>query len=249
MCVFACVCVYTLSSAEAVHLCMLQQSAFVWVGYSSNDRASTQAPLQWRISVALNACYHGNRQPAYRSDTQTMVSLSLFRALYVTFGLPPPCCSTPLSGFHSIFPFFLFLALIFIHSHHSNIPPPPPAFSRFSFSPTFLPLAHFIHVNLVAMPHISRLSSSIAYLFVASSSSPLSLHPPRPTRASSPLIPSVSISSFWPCFLSFAVSSVCSYTAKLWCSNKHKHTDKQEPPRYIRYSTQVIKKQGFLCPW
>lgn len=129
MCVFACVCVYTLSSAEAVHLCMLQQSAFVWVGYSSNDRASTQAPLQWRISVALNACYHGNRQPAYKSDTQTMVSLSLFRALYVTFGLPPPCCSTPLSGFHSIFPFFLFLALIFIHSHHSNIPPPPfPAF-------------------------------------------------------------------------------------------------------------------------
>lgn len=125
MCVFACVCVYTLSSAEAVHLCMLQQSAFVWVGYSSNDRASTQAPLQWRISVALNACYHGNRQPAYKSDTQTMVSLSLFRALYVTFGLPPPCCSTPLSGFHSIFPFFLFLALIFIHSHHSNIPPPP----------------------------------------------------------------------------------------------------------------------------
>lgn len=106
---------------------------------------------------------------------------------------------------------------------HSFTSLPPPAFSRFSFSPTFLPLAHFIHVNLVAMPHISCLSSSIAYLFVASSSSPLSLHPPRPTRASSPLIPSVSISSFWPCFLSFAVSSVCSYTAKLWCSNKQTH--------------------------
>lgn len=196
-------------------------------------QCSFKCLLPWKQAAGIQVWYSDN-------------GLSLFRALYVTFGLPPPCCSTPLSGFHSIFPFFLFLALIFIHSHHSNTPPP---HTRFSFSPTFLPLAHFIHVNLVAMPHISRLSSSIAYLFVTSSSSPLSLHPPRPTRASSPLIPSVSISSFWPCFLSFAVSSVCSYTAKLWCSNKHKHTDKQEPPRYIRYSTQVIKKQGFRYPW
>lgn len=117
----------------------------------------------------------------------------------------------------------LSLSFVLFMSLSASLHPAALPLCLFSFSPTFLPLAHFIHVNLVAMPHISRLSSSIAYLFVASSSSPLSLHPPRPTRASSPLIPSVSISSFWPCFLSFAVSSVCSYTAKLWCSNKQTH--------------------------
>lgn len=153
---------------------------------------------------------------------QWSLSLSFVLFMSLSASLHPaalPLCLAFTASSHS----FCFLPWFsFIHITLTS-PPPPPAFSRFSFSPTFLPLAHFIHVNLVAMPHISRLSSSIAYLFVASSSSPLSLHPPRPTRASSPLIPSVSISSFWPCFLSFAVSSVCSYTAKLWCSNKQTH--------------------------
>lgn len=152
---------------------------------------------------------------------QWSLSLSFVLFMSLSASLHPaalPLCLAFTASSHSFcfLPWFSFI-------HITLTSPPPPAFSRFSFSPTFLPLAHFIHVNLVAMPHISRLSSSIAYLFVASSSSPLSLHPPRPTRASSPLIPSVSISSFWPCFLSFAVSSVCSYTAKLWCSNKQTH--------------------------
>lgn len=80
-------------------------------------QCSFKCLLPWKQAAGIQVWYSDNG-----------LSLS-HRALYVTFGLPPPCCSTPLSGFHSIFPFFLFPALIFIYSHHSNTPPPPfPAF-------------------------------------------------------------------------------------------------------------------------
>lgn len=112
----------------------------------------------WRISVALNACYHGNRLPAHRSGTQTIVSLPLsprplLYPLFIQFSLPHP---PPLYS-HS----FLFPALIFIHSCQSSLAMPPLlfSFSLVSFTLTFFTSLNSFMSTLLPCSHISVHSS------------------------------------------------------------------------------------------
>lgn len=107
-------------------------------------QCSFKCLLPWKQAAGIQVWYSDNG-----------LSLS-HRALYVTFGLPPPCCSTPLSGFHSIFPFFLFPALIFIHSHHSN-PPPPRLFLLFIQSNVFTSRSFYSRQPCRDASHLSPL--------------------------------------------------------------------------------------------
>lgn len=94
----------------------------------------------WRISVALNACYHGNRLPAHRSGTQTIVSLPLSTSaalpiVYPIFSPTPPF----------IFPFFSLFCIDF-HPFTSVLPCHAPPF--FCHSPSFHSVWRFLPLSI-----------------------------------------------------------------------------------------------------
>lgn len=149
-CMCRCVCLYAhVCFWRCVLLCLR-------LGSSSNDQCSTHSSVSpcWRISVALNACYHGNRLPAYRSGTQTMVSLSLSLSFH-------PCCSTRhLPNLlshppHLLFSPFFSVSCLDFHPSMSVFPvhasTPPPLLSHSFHSHWRFYLSQFIHVNLAAM--------------------------------------------------------------------------------------------------
>lgn len=184
-----------------------------------------------------------------------MVSLSLSATLS-----PHPCFSPHrLPNFlsHHIFPFFLFLALISIHSRQSYLSKVSPSFPH---SPSFHSFWRFyLSLNLFTstLPPRSHISVSLSFhhsLHLSRHPLPsLSLHPSLSNCAPSPWIPPISISSFCPSFLSSKLcvwieSSVC-VDRELWCFVKHTNAQ-----RGIHHSTQLEHQYTcfnciFADPW
>lgn len=111
------------------HAYMCTSQGSVCVGYSSNDRGSA---TRWRMSVALNACYHGNRRPAHKSGTQTMVSLVLSLSVIPRHFLSLHPAALPIVYQFSLspHPFILSASCLDFHSFLSvscrlGFPPPP----------------------------------------------------------------------------------------------------------------------------
>lgn len=136
----------------------------MWVRYSANDDSYNEWGFPWwRIRVALNPCYHGNKELLYRSDTDNGVffllplSVVLYKSLSVFLQPPHTLHSslTPLFPKSSsllctsslpLHPISLPFASFSIHSFmlpspHLQGPPTPSSLTCFSFTLTFLPLS------------------------------------------------------------------------------------------------------------
>lgn len=114
-------------------------------------QCSFKCLLPWKQAAGIQVWY---------SDNGLSLSLSFVLFMSLSVSLHPaalPIFSPPLSGSHSIFPFFLFLALIFIHSHHSNPPFPFPTLPLFIQSDVFTSRSFYSRQPCRDASHLSPL--------------------------------------------------------------------------------------------
>lgn len=227
MCAGVCVCVSLyVPPTQAVHVCVCRRCILMCIRLrsSSNDRpwlglsmlthqCCFKCLLPWKQAACIQVWYTDNGLPLFPR--------LLLYPLFTQFSLPPPP-HLSLSYIPILFCFLPWFSSIHV-SRPSSRPTPPPSRSPSFHSVWRFYLSQFIHVNLAAMLshlcpllsfhhplHLSRHHLHLSFLS--------SIH--VSTCASSPLIPPISVFSFYPSVLS-SISVYWSNTNTQKCSQTY----------------------------